>query len=144
MSAPRSNTVTRTAVLVVDRDPDLRELTATWLRRSGFPVVTTADPAAARNLLDDAVGCVVVDIPATGGTDARDLVAELRRRHDLRTVVTSVLDPVDLPAAHAALPKPFHRAQLVAAVLPPVELPRPRRPADPLVTAGSGPNVLGR
>ncbi|WP_157970463.1 response regulator [Nakamurella deserti] len=120
------------AVLVVDTDPDLRKLAATWLRLTGFSVRTASDAGAALALLTDGeVGCVVVDHAPDAPAVTADLLDAVRRRHpDCRTVVTSVLDAQDYPAADAALPKPFSRVQLVAAVLPAAPLPGPRAASD--------------
>lgn len=124
------------AVLVVDADPDLRELTATWLRLTGFAVLTASGPdAALQTVATDEVSCVIVDHAPDAPTATAALLAAVRsRRPDCRTVVTSVLDAVDYPAADAALPKPFSRVQLIAAVLPSAPLPGPRTSGDVRVT----------
>lgn len=119
-------------MLVVDGDPDLSALTATWLRMTGFEVVTVADGARALDLMSDQhFDAVIVDLPLQPGVDTSQVLAQFRtRRPGCRTVVTSVLDADDYPAADAALPKPFSRAQLIAAVLAPAELPAARVTAD--------------
>jgi CheY-like chemotaxis protein len=120
------------AVLVVDADPDLRELTATWLRLTGFAVLTASGPdAALAAVAAGEVTCVIVDhAPDAPAATAALLDAVRSRRPDCRTVVTSVLDAVDYPASDAALPKPFSRVQLIAAVLPSAPLPGPRTSRD--------------
>jgi CheY-like chemotaxis protein len=116
-------------VLVVDRNPELRELAATWLRMTGFDVRTAADGGAAlRIVADTAVSAVVLDHPLPVGPTAAEVLSAIRGRQPAaRTVVTSVLDLQDYPPADAGLPKPFTRAQLVAAVAASaVALPGPR------------------
>lgn len=123
-------------MLVVDADPDLRELAATWLRLTGVSVRTAADVRSARaQLADPAITCVLVDLPPDAATATEELLATVRsNRPDCRTVVTSVLDAADYPAADAALPKPFSRLQLVSTVVPAGPVPGPRRHAAVAVT----------
>ncbi|GAA1615131.1 response regulator transcription factor [Actinoplanes couchii] len=68
-------------VLVVDDEPDVRELVAMWLRADGHEVVVaecaaTALSAVERDGMAD-VAVVDVDLP---GVDGVELAAELRRR----------------------------------------------------------------
>ncbi len=120
--------------MVVDGDQDLRELAATWLRLTGCTVRTAATAGAALMALgSDDVTCVLVDHEPGADHATAALIAAVRgARPDCRIVVTSVLDAADMPTADAALPKPFSRVQLIAAVLPSEPLPGPRVSADVL------------
>ena len=65
-------------VLVVDDDPDLADLTATYLRRTHeeIGVATETDPSDALDCLDDRVDCIVSDyeMPGMDGLDFLEAV----------------------------------------------------------------------
>jgi CheY-like chemotaxis protein len=111
-----------TSVLVVDDQPQVREILRRLLASDGYDVRVVADGAAALEALEQsgAVDVVVTDLtmPAMGG---RDLVSRLRRTCAVKVLYVS--GQHDAPEAHmvskehaadtAFLAKPFSRSQLL-------------------------------
>lgn len=68
-------------VLLVDDDPDVRELVRETLGRAGHSVLEAADLGAAVALLDGArPDVVLLDLDLPGGSSGLDLLPELARR----------------------------------------------------------------
>lgn len=76
------------AILVVEDDPDARELAAEHLEAEGWPVRTASTGSAALDVVDHAsIGLVVLDLglPDLNGLD---VLSQLRRRHrDLPVII---------------------------------------------------------
>jgi CheY-like chemotaxis protein len=70
------------SVLVVEDDPQLRELFKTVLRAAGYAVVAVEDGADALRRLEHAVPSVVVLDLALPRVDGRDVHRELKSRPD--------------------------------------------------------------
>jgi len=109
-------------ILVVDDEPRVREVVATYLLREGWEVATAADGETARRQLDEfAPELVVLDImlPGVSGTE---LLAEIRRRGDLPVILlTARTDEADRIyglelGADDYVVKPFSPRELVARV----------------------------
>lgn len=109
-------------ILVVDDEPRVREVVATYLLREGWEVATAADGETARRQLDEfAPELIVLDImlPGVSGTE---LLAEIRRRGDLpvilltaRTEEADRISGLELGADDYVV-KPFSPRELVARV----------------------------
>ncbi|MCA1737054.1 MAG: response regulator transcription factor [Actinobacteria bacterium] len=109
-------------ILVVDDEPRVREVVATYLLREGWEVATAADGETARRQLDEfAPELVVLDImlPGVSGTE---LLAEIRRQGDLGVILlTARTDEADRISglelgADDYVVKPFSPRELVARV----------------------------
>lgn len=109
-------------ILVVDDEPRVREVVATYLQREGWTVSTAADGETARRLLDEfAPDLVVLDImlPGVSGTE---LLSEIRQRGDLPVILlTARTDEADRISglelgADDYVVKPFSPRELVARV----------------------------
>lgn len=120
------------AVLVVEDEPDQRELVTTYLTGSGYRVLAAESAEDALRLIESfRLVSAIVDLRLPG-MDGSALTALLRAtRPDCRLVVTSVLDAEDYPPADALLPKPFTRAQLLAAITVPGPIPAQRVSSSP-------------
>ncbi|CAN5802996.1 MAG: response regulator transcription factor [Acidimicrobiia bacterium] len=109
-------------ILVVDDEPRVREVVATYLLREGWEVATAADGETARRQLDEfAPELMVLDVmlPGVSGTE---LLAEIRRRGDLPVILlTARTDEADRISglelgADDYVVKPFSPRELVARV----------------------------
>ncbi len=111
-------------VLLVDDDEQVRELTATMLRESGYAVATAADAAASLAILEqdgDRVGLLIADHSMPGMT-GRDLVRLVRQRFPhVRVLLASGYG--DLPdligedlSADQVVRKPFRAGELLARI----------------------------
>ena len=109
-------------VLVIEDDPDIRELLASRLRRLGVEVATATTGAAglerARELKPDVV-VVDIGLPDMDGWALIDTLAEDERTREIPVLVASVTDPVDeIPlAVRAHLVKPIKKGDLEGAVI---------------------------
>jgi signal transduction histidine kinase len=110
----------RQRVLVVEDDPDVRELTVAMLESLGYAVVATETGSAGLQILrdDSKLDVLLSDMVLPGGMSGVELIAEARRRlPGLRVVlmsgyVDSAVERPRLPADVALLPKPFDRHDL--------------------------------
>lgn len=112
---------TKAAVLVVEDDPQLRELYRTALRVAGYTVIAVGDGADALRQIERArPSAIVLDLalPRVGG---RDVHHELKSRSDTRHIPIIVVTGTDVsdldPKAFVAvLQKPVNVDALVSAV----------------------------
>lgn len=109
-------------VLVVDDDPDVRRVTATFLRRAGCEVAEADHAHRALALLDaaPATGTLVTDF-AMPGMNGAELVLRARAVHPglPAMVVTGFADAEELaclPDDVTILRKPFRRDDLLRAL----------------------------
>lgn len=128
----------KTHILVVDDEPDLREMVAEYLTEQGFQVVTAADGAVARRLLEEqAIDLALLDIRMPG-EDGLSLARFIRERYAAGVImVTAVGAVVDRVVglevgADDYISKPFDPRELLARIksvlrrlAPPVEPPVP-------------------
>jgi CheY-like chemotaxis protein len=103
-------------ILVVDDDPDIRQLVATVLSNEGFAVCEAADGAEAlQTLADEHVDAILSDVRMPG-LDGPGLVRTLRRRgQTIPVALMSASAAVALPGV-PFVPKPFTLAHLVQTV----------------------------
>lgn len=114
----------RTAVLVVDDDPEIRLVLHELLADEGYRVEEASEGAEALRLLDQADGRVVVLLdlmmPGMDGFETcRRLAANPARRDDHAIVLMSArkrLERADCPVADATLAKPFDLDTLLTTV----------------------------
>ena len=111
------------AVLLVDDDPQIRELVTTYLTGEGFAVAAVPDGGAMRVAMAKRTPDVVVlDIMLPGGEDGLSLMHELRREHDVGIIMLTAKDePVDRViglemGADDYLGKPFLLRELSARI----------------------------
>lgn len=118
-----SETSGASLVLVVDDYPELRRVTARWLRREGFDVEEAASGEDALALLSGRTPRAVlldVEMPGLGGLATLDEM--LRRRPGLPVVMLSghaddeTARALRARGAAGFLSKPFDRGALIAAV----------------------------
>jgi two-component system OmpR family response regulator len=110
-------------ILVVDDDPELRELLAGYLKTQGLSATTAADGRAMwASLTAQAADLIVLDLNLPG-TDGLSLCRELRARGSTTPVImlTARADPVDRIiglelGADDYMPKPFEPRELVARI----------------------------
>jgi len=76
-------------VLVVDDDPDVRELLNDYLSEQGYEVLSAGDAATARALLDQAAPSVVLLDVGLPGEDGLSLARAIRERFDLGIIIIS-------------------------------------------------------
>jgi len=111
--------------LVVDDEPDLREVAATYLREMGYRVLTAADgPDALRTLASASdVDLLVTDVVMPGGMNGVKLSQHVRRsRPNIRVVFTSGFPSQALAQRHGTrvegplVNKPFQHKDFVTAL----------------------------
>lgn len=109
-------------ILVVDDDPDIRELVSDYLMEEGFSVSSAADGEAMHEVLERGpVDLVILDVRLPG-EDGLTLAAELRQKIEAGIIMLSCKDElVDKVAglevgADDYLAKPFHLRELLARV----------------------------
>jgi two-component system cell cycle sensor histidine kinase/response regulator CckA len=112
----------KTAVLVVDDDEWVRNVTARVLRRAGYGVLEAEHGESALELLRDVagqcVGTLLTDIHMPR-LDGRRLAEVVRREHPGLHVVLMTGDAEGSDGIQAVLRKPFTAGELLAAVQPP-------------------------
>jgi two-component system, OmpR family, phosphate regulon response regulator PhoB len=124
-------------ILVVDDDPDVRNVVARALGADGFNVQTVADGAAAREALASSPPDLVVLDLGLASEDGLDILALLRRTTDLPVILlTGRGDEQDRIlglklGADDYLVKPFSSGELAARIAS--VLRRTRKPAAPSV-----------
>jgi len=113
-----------TRVLLVDDEPDVRDLTGRMLRRLGYQVAFAADGASTLMAVSDAemVDVILMDVTMPN-MDGPTAARELRQRGmDARIVLmsgyaeTELVDRGVLADADAFLQKPFTQEELAAAI----------------------------
>lgn len=109
-------------VLIVDDDPQVREMLVDYLSAQGFAMLSAADGKAARELLDGIVpNLVILDINMPG-EDGLSLARYLREHHELGIImVTASGEVVDRIVgleigADDYVAKPFDLRELLARV----------------------------
>jgi len=118
MTAP-----TAPALLVVDDEPELRELLGEYFGRHGWSITLAEDAAAARRLVADAVPDIVILDVHMPGEDGLSLARWLREHHAGIGIVmlTTAAETVDRVVgleigADDYVPKPFELRELLARV----------------------------
>lgn len=112
------------SVLVVEDEPDVRLVAATFLRSKGYRVYEANDAAAAMQSLDahPQIALLFSDVMLGGGKTGVDLAREALRRHpSLAVLLTSGYERTMLggtspvPSAMFLLPKPYRCDELAVA-----------------------------
>lgn len=127
-------------VLVVDDEPRVREVVASYLGMWGFEVRDAADGAAARRLVDDFMPDLVILDVMFPGASGLDFLTELRRAEPPVPVIllTARADEEDRVAglelgADDYVVKPFSPRELVARVRSVLRRSSPSGASDPMV-----------
>ena len=76
-------------MLVVDDDPDVRDLLDDYLSEQGYEVVSADSAATARDLLDDQAPNVVLLDVGLPGEDGLSLARHIRERFDIGIIMVS-------------------------------------------------------
>jgi len=111
MATPRAH------ILVVEDDPDVRELIERQLDGAGYRITLAATgQSAVTSALADPPDVVIVDVQLPD-IDGREVIQILRaddRTRRARILICSIVDPDDLGATarDAELAKPYRREQL--------------------------------
>jgi two-component system OmpR family response regulator len=130
-------------VLVVDDDPEIRELLARYLARNGYRVSVAEDAGSLERALNaDQVDLVILDIMMPG-PDGLEITRDLRARSEIPIIMlTARGDDTDRivgleMGADDYLPKPFNPRELLARIktvlrraaapLARADAPRPKR-----------------
>jgi DNA-binding response OmpR family regulator len=108
-------------ILVVEDDPQLRELYRTALKAAGYAVVAVEDGMDALRQIESAIPALVVldlGLPRLAGRDVHlDLKARSATQHIPIVIVTGAeTDDLDTSQFACVLRKPIDSSQLVAAV----------------------------
>jgi DNA-binding NtrC family response regulator len=122
-----TNTRPPLTLLLVDDEPDLREVLTFEFEMRNFHVLTAGGGREAFQILDDAfkkghpIDVVLSDVRMAGG-DGIELLAQIQRHHPETPVVLmtgyadmTARDAIALGAAHLVL-KPFDFEELISAV----------------------------
>jgi two-component system OmpR family response regulator len=138
---PREKAFTMDHILVVDDDPDIRQLLRDYLHDMGYAASAAENGAQMKQIINKSrVDLLVLDL-MLNGEDGLDITRELRREHSLPIIILSarggLLDRIlglEM-GADDYLPKPFDPRELIAKIK--VVLRRTRsvpgaRPADSL------------
>ena len=122
-SLPAASTVPQ-MILVVDDDPNVRELTRMLLQEGGYQVMTASGSADALRLMqsnENEVALVILDLsmPGMSGTELERRLTTLQL--PAKVLFVSGRDPEALSegaklVAHAMLQKPFTRSGLLGQV----------------------------
>lgn len=133
-------------VLVVDDDPEIRDVIKDYLAEEGYRVSPAATGAEMRQILGrSAVDLVILDV-RLAGENGFDLARELRQKSDAGIIMLSRKDDVvDRVAglevgADDSIAKPFHLRELLArtrSVLRRRNAPAPPAEATPAVRVGT-------
>jgi DNA-binding response OmpR family regulator len=108
-------------VLVVEDDPQLRDLYRTALRAAGYVVIAVEDGADALRQIDQAVPALVVLDLGLPRLHGRDVVSELKARTDTRDVPIVIVTGGEVSEVEAkqfacVLRKPCDADRLLEAV----------------------------
>jgi PAS domain S-box-containing protein len=133
LPSPRVVGVAR--ILVVEDEPDLRELTTQLLQRAGYDVLAVADGAQALALVDGAerFDALVTDVvmPNMSGIQLAERMMDLDPTVGVVLLSGYIAETLDLERVTAAgaafVPKPTNSAQLLEAVREAVASRRPAR-----------------
>ena len=108
----------RARVLIVDDDPQVRHVTASFLTAFGHSTTEAGDGEAALRLLQDGRYDIVVADLAMPGMSGIDLAAEIRDRDPGLPVLilTGHAEAMQIPDDLPVLTKPFRSADLAARV----------------------------
>jgi PAS domain S-box-containing protein len=111
-------------ILIVEDQPEVREVIELFLEDLDYRILTAADGVAARKLLesDEPIDLLLADVVMPNGVSGLDLVQDARRlRRDIKIIMMSgyVRDPDGEPDAlpdALFLEKPFRQADLAQAI----------------------------
>ncbi len=112
----------RQRILLVEDDPDTREVMALLLETADYEVLTARDAAAALRLIDEQplVDVIVTDVNIGLGQDGVSMAEEIRRRGSRASIVVVSGDPeastARLGATATFLRKPYDRKTLLGAI----------------------------
>jgi CheY-like chemotaxis protein len=109
-------------VLVVDDDPDIRDLVGAILEDEGYAVAAAGDGAEGLAAVERERPSVILSDMRMPGVNGWDFAREYRRRHDGEAKIVCMTAAQNAAgwcreiAADAALPKPFELGTLYAVV----------------------------
>lgn len=109
-------------VLLVEDDPDTREVMSVLLDAAGYEVLSARDARAGIRLIDEQpqISVIVTDVNIGGGQDGISMAEEIRRRGSNASIVVVSGDPeassARLGPTATFLPKPYDRKALLAAI----------------------------
>ena len=103
--------------LVVEDDPDQRDLLGVLLEEAEFHVFSCESAEAALGILDrygSAMSMLVTDVQLAGRMSGADLAHQAKRRHpNLSIIVTSGSDEPALPSDTLFMPKPWRALDIL-------------------------------
>jgi DNA-binding NtrC family response regulator len=103
--------------LVVEDDPDQRDLLSVLLEEAEFHVFSCESAEAALSLLDkygSAMSMMVTDVQLAGNMTGADLAHAAKRRHpNLSVIVTSGSAQPKLPSDTLFMPKPWRALDIL-------------------------------
>ena len=120
--SPQAAPVPRESLLLVDDDPELRELIATYLERQGYAVVAVADGMGMDQALAAATADLVILDLMLPGEDGLSIAKRLKRESEIPIIIVSAQgEDVDRIAglevgADDYIAKPFNPRELLARV----------------------------
>ena len=106
-------------VLVVEDDPEIREILVDELSSEGFDVMPAEHGEAALRALSSALPAVIVTDLMMPRMDGRTLISQLRRIPEFARVpviVVTASSVLHVPGANLVFRKPFELAELMEAV----------------------------
>jgi DNA-binding response OmpR family regulator len=137
-------------VLVVDDEPRVREVVATYLERDGFKVLVAEDGELARRFLSDwRPDLVVLDVMFPGASGL-DILQDIRRRGDTPVILlTARAEEADRVSglemgADDYVVKPFSPRELVARVRSVLRRSAPKEPQGELGFDGLSIDTVAR
>ncbi len=129
ISAGKSERASRTRVLFMDDEPEIREVVRIALSRHGFEVYCAADGREAISVYEksrefgEPFHVLLFDLEVRGGLGGREAIQQLRRKHPhVKAIVTSGYSDEKILENHreagfsGVLKKPFRIERLVAVV----------------------------
>lgn len=135
-------------ILVVEDDPDMREIVCTSLSQDGFRVLEAGDAAQMRRVLAQSdIDLVILDL-VLPGESGFDLARELRKNSDIPMImVTGRGDVIDKVVglelgADDYITKPFFPRELVARVRTVLRRTRPKLRGAPLNSVKTPPQTI--
>lgn len=135
-------------ILVVEDDPDMREIVCTSLSHDGFRVLEAGDAAEMRSVLAQSdIDLVILDL-ILPGESGFDLARELRKNSDIPMImVTGRGDVIDKVVglelgADDYITKPFFPRELVARVRTVLRRTRPKLRGMPLNSVKTSPQTI--
>jgi CheY-like chemotaxis protein len=112
----------RQRILLVEDDPDTREVMALLMESAGHEVLAVRDAAAALRVIDQQplVDVIVTDVNIGQGQDGISMAEEIRRRGSRASIVVVSGDPeassARLGPTATFLRKPYDRKALLGAI----------------------------